>query len=134
MHKFRLRYILLLVGCFQLETAFANQLICHDFSSDIEPDMQRQETDFTHENYKFSQQMLEETIPEWMESAFERSKAFPKAQSELFQGDISLAHANHTTMVKGYVLKLEYLSAAPHAKEHARQEFCKFVAETPYYD
>ena len=56
----------------------------YDFSSDIEPDMQRQETDFIHENYKFSQQMLEETIPEWMESAFERSKAFPKAQSELF--------------------------------------------------
>ena len=118
----------------QVGTAWAEQPICHDFFSEIEPDMQRQEADFTAENYKFSLEMLEKTIPEWMEETFKRNKKFPESSERLFQGDIWLAYANHTTMVKGYVLKLEYLVAPKHRKESARVEFCKFLNKTPIYD
>jgi len=101
---------------------------------EFEPDMQRLETDFTPENYRRAQKMLEETIPEWMETAFEQNKKFPKMYDQLFQGDIWLAHANATMIVKGYVLKLEYVSASPDKKEAARKSFCQLVFETPYYD
>ena len=127
-------YTLLFGVLLQAGTAYASQPICHDFSSEIESDMQRQETDFTQESYKFSQKMLETTIPEWMEIAFEHNKKFPKTYNKLFQGDIWLAHANHTAMVNGYVLKLEYLSAPFQEKESARIKFCQFVISTPYYD
>jgi len=127
-------FILLLGVMLQVSTACAQQSLCHDFSSDIEPDMQRQETDFTHEAYKFSQQMLETTIPDWMENVFKHNKKFPQTYDNLFQGDIWTAYANHSAVVKGYVLKLEYLSASKQNKETARRQFCKFVTETPYYD
>jgi len=96
--------------------------------------MQRKETDFTHEKYAFSQKMLETTIPEWMERTFEHNKKFPETYDKLFQGDIWLAYTNHTAMVKGYVMKLEYLNAPSAEKEAARKQFCKFMVETPYYD
>lgn len=96
--------------------------------------MQRQESDFTQENYQFAQQMLDETIPSWMEKAFNHNKKFPETYDKLFQGDIWLAHANSTAMVKGYVLKLEYLAAPPETQEASRIQFCKFLVETPYYD
>ena len=116
--------------------AFAQEMqpICYDFSSDIEPDMQRQVTDFTKENYETAQLMLETTIRNWMETKFERNKKHPHSNSKLFEGEIWLAHANHSAMIKGYVLKLEYLSASADEKEPARQAFCKFVVETPYFD
>ena len=134
-----MRYIsffhcLILMTLLQVGTAYASQPVCHDFCSKIEPDMQRQETDFTPENYRRSQQMLDKTIPDWMEKAFEHNKKFSNTYDQLFQGDIWLAHANATAMVKGYVLKLEYITATPDNKETARKAFCKIVAETPYYD
>lgn len=118
----------------QAGTAHADQAVCHDFSSVIELDMQRQETDFTPENYRFAQQSLEKTIPEWMEATFKHNKEFPETYDKLFQGDIWLAYANSTAIVKGYVLKLEYLTASPTQKQAAREEFCKFLMETPQYD
>jgi hypothetical protein len=118
----------------QAADAYATQPICPDFSSEIEPDMQRKETDFTQDNYKFSQQMLEVTLPEWMESAFQQNKKFPETYENLFQGDVWLAHMNHSATVKGYVLKLEYLAAQPEQKEVARKRFCKFLVETSYFD
>lgn len=96
--------------------------------------MQRLETDFTSENYKRSQDTLQNTIPEWMEKKFKHNKEHPNTYDKLYQGEIWLAHANATAMQHGYVLKLEYLSALPDTKEVARKEFCKFVVETPYYD
>jgi len=128
-------FLVLLIGLLlQAGTACASQPICHDFSSEIEPDMRRQETDFTRDEYKSAQQMLEKTIPEWMEKAFERNKKFPETYDKLFQGDIWLAYANATAVVKGYVLKLEYLTAAPEDKASSRKQFCKFLVETPYFD
>ena len=96
--------------------------------------MQRQEADFTQANYKFSQQMLENTIPEWMERAFQHNKKFPETYDDLLQGDIWLAYMNHSVSVKGYILKLEYLVAPPEQKETARKQFCTFLVETPYFD
>lgn len=127
--------IFLLFGAF-LQSACAQeyQPICHDFSSDIEPDMQRQESDFTKENYELSQYAVETTIREWMESKFERAKNHPRQNSKLFEGEIWLAHANNSAMVNGYVLKLEYLSASVDDKEVARQSFCQFLTTTPYFD
>lgn len=118
----------------QAETAHADHAICHDFSSNIELDMQRPESDFTQENYRFAKQSLEETIPEWMETAFKHNKAFPETYDKLLQGDIWLAYANSIAMVEGYVLKLEYLTASPAQKQAAKEEFCKFLMETPQYD
>ena len=124
-----------LLGIFlKVETAYGSQPICHDYASEIEPDMQRQETDFTPDSYRRAQQMLEKTIPEWMEKAFEHNKKFPNTYDQLFQGDIWLSHANATAIVKGYVLKLEYSTASRDNKEAAKKAFCNFVTETPYYD
>lgn len=117
-----------------VETAVAVEPICHDFSSNIEPDMQRTETDFTAENYRLARRSLDVMIPEWMEGKFKQSKKSPETYEKLFQGEIWLAHANSTAMVKGYVLKLEYLTAVRAQKEDARTAFCKFVTLTPYYD
>ena len=134
MRNIRLLQISLFVGLIHASSVSAHQSICHGFSSDIEPDMQRQETDFTSENYIRAQNALEKTIPEWMENAFEHNKKLPDTYDKLFQGDIALAHANFSAVVKGYVLKLEYLAAPQKEKESARKNFCKFVMETPYYD
>ncbi|MGJ8561945.1 MAG: hypothetical protein ACSHXY_00210 [Alphaproteobacteria bacterium] len=134
MHFDSLFLALIAVTCLQARTAYADQPICHDFSSKIEPDMQRFETDFTKENYRLSQNMLKETIPQQMEKVFEHNKKYPKMYDRLFQGEVWLAHANASAAVKGYVLKLEYLAASPQDKEPARIDFCKFVVETPYYD
>ena len=78
------------------ETARAEQPICHDFLSKIEPGMQRQEIDFTAENYNRAQQMLDETIPNWMEKRFAQNKNFQEAYDKLIQGDLWLAHAYAT--------------------------------------
>lgn len=118
----------------QFALAQETKPLCSDFSSDIEPDMQRQVSDFTKENYEAAQNALDTTIRDWMENKFERSKKHPRTNSKLFEGEIWLAHANHSATVKGYVLKLEYLSAAVETKEVARQAFCEFVFETPYFD
>ena len=118
------------------QLAFAQEIqpICYDFSSDIESDMQRQVSDFTKENYETAKITLETTVRDWMENKFERNTKHPHSNSKLFEGEIWLAHANHSAMIKGYVLKLEYLSASADEKEPARQTFCKFVVETPYFD
>lgn len=134
MRNVRLLCILLFVALIHSSPAWAHQSICHGFYSDIEPDMQRQESDFTSESYHHAQKMLEETVPEWMENTFDHNKKFPETYDKLFQGDIGLAYANFTAVVKGYVLKLEYLAASPDDKEPARKKFCNFVMETPYYD
>lgn len=115
-------------------TAFAADTICHDFSSDIALDMQRRETDFTAENYRVAQQSLEVTLPEWIEKRFKQGQEFPETYDKLFQGEIGLAHANALAMVKGYVLKLEYLTAVSEQKDAARAEFCNLVTQTPYFD
>ena len=96
--------------------------------------MQRQESDFTHERFVAAQDNMQTIIREWMENKFERNKKAPTSKRKLFDGEIWLAHANHDAMVKGYVLKLEYLSAPAETKENTRQAFCKFLKETPYYD
>lgn len=124
-----------LAGTFlYVEAASAREPICQDFASKIEPDMQRRESDFTHENYVASQQHIEITVREWMENKFERNKGNRASKRKLFDGDIWLAHANHNATVKGYVLKLEYQIASKENEEVARQKFCKFVVETPRYD
>ena len=124
----------LLIGALQSGIAFAEEPICHDFESKIEPDMQRQEADFTHENYVASKHVIETTVRDWMENKYERNKKNPIASSKLFDGEIWLTHANHNAVVEGYVLKLEYLSASEEAKETSRQAFCEFLGKTPYYD
>ena len=128
-------FLMLYCGVFlSTGAAYAEQPICHDFTSQIEPDMQRQETDFTHERYTAARNIMQTTIRDLMENKFERNKKHPQTNSNLFEGEIWLAHANHSAMVKGYVLKLEYLSASADETEPARQALCKFVIETPYFD
>ena len=134
MKKFLAIIFLTLGAVPQVACAQETQPICYDFSSDIEPDMQRKVSDFTKENYEAAQNALETTIRDWMENKFERNKKHPQTNSNLFEGEIWLAHANHSAMVKGYVLKLEYLSASADEVEPARQALCKFVIETPYFD
>jgi hypothetical protein len=119
---------------FLASTAIAAEPICNNFSSKIEPDMQRQETDFTHERFVAAQENMRTTIREWMESEFERNKKNSTSNGKLFDGEIWLAQANTEALINGYVLKLEYLSASAETKENARQAFCKFLIETPYYD
>jgi len=96
--------------------------------------MQRQETDFTHESYTAARDTMQTTLREWMENKFERNKKHPTSNSKLFDGEIWLAQANHDAVVKGYVLKLEYLAAPSETKETARHAFCEFLTETPYFD
>jgi len=128
-------FLTLTCGVFLSANAASAELpICHDFTSQIEPDMQRQETDFTHESYTAARNIMQTTIRDWMENKFERNKKFPTPNSKLFEGEIWLAQANHDAMVKGYVLKLEYLTATSETKESARNAFCEFLMETPYFD
>jgi len=128
-------FLMLSCGVFlSAGAAYAERPICHDFTSQIEPDMQRQETDFTHERYTAARNTMQTTIREWMENKFERNKKYPTSNSKLFDGEIWLAQANHDAMIKGYVLKLEYLAAASETKENARIAFCEFLTETPYFD
>lgn len=134
MPKFNFFALFLISALLNANTAFASQPICHDFTSEIEPDMQRQDSDFTQQNYKSALERLETTLPEWMEKSFKRNKDFPTLNGQLFQGDIWLAYANSMATVKGYVLKLEYLSARPEDKEAARQLYCTFLVKTPYFD
>ena len=134
MKKFLAIIFLTLGAVPQVACAQETQPICYDFSSDIEPDMQRKVSDFTKENYEAAQNALETTIRDWMENKFERNKKFPSPNSKLFEGEIWIAQANHDAMVKGYVLKLEYLTATSETKESARNAFCEFLTETPYFD
>jgi len=130
-----LAVIFLSVGAIpQFALAQETKPLCFDFLSDIEPDMQRQVSDFTKENYEAAQNALETTIRDWMENKFERNKKHPRTDSKLFEGEIWLAHANHSATVKGYVLKLEYLSSTVETREVAREALCEFVVETPYFD
>jgi hypothetical protein len=134
MIKFKFQMSVILVILLYSQTAFAEKLICPDFVSEIEPDMQRDESDFTAESYRNAKKSLEDVIPMWMERAFEQNKKFPDTYDNLFQGDIWLSYANSNAAITGYVLKLEYQSALPEDKEEKRIEFCKFVIVTPYYD
>ena len=114
--------------------AFADQPICQDFESSIEPDMQRHEDDFSKESFEWAQETLNHTVPEWMEEKFELYMQNPDEGRKLIEGEIWLARENALAVVKGYVLKLEYLNASGLDVEKARERFCTFVTVTPVFD
>jgi len=134
MRSIRLLKIPLVCCLFAIGTASANQPICYDYSSKIEPDLQRHETDFSLVRYERARHILETALPERMEKLFEHNKRFPNTYDKLYQGEIWLAHANATAIIRGYVLKLEYQLATEAEKETARRRFCTFVSQTPYFD
>ena len=58
----------------------------------------------------------------------------PDEGRKLIEGEIWLARENALAVVKGYVLKLEYLNASGLDVEKARERFCTFVTVTPVFD
>jgi len=101
----------------------AEQKLCdpQKYNSQIEPDMQYNESDFTLENFQ--------NAITWFRNADWKSRIEGKTYDEPLNlgWEFEMSYFNRLTAIQGYTLKQRAYGADAKEKEKAVHEFCSFV-------
>ena len=103
-----------------------NPVLCTDLNIARDANGVFFEEELTAEKAQFSLNTLRNEIPAWVERGAQNG--------EPFSWETSMAYSNHLNSIKGYILKLEALSAANESKEEAIEKFCTFLEDTVRID